>query len=144
MQDRSKLVDGEWYNTDKGVKYFSDGLFLTPQANDFWEPDDDAAVTVYAQILAMDTDKLENSYSGVVYTTAQVDAYCTSASRRGKKQGLSQGYEDMMVRFNEDTKHKVANLMAHEWTISAIEMQSKYMGEPIRYCVVNQNEKSKG
>ena len=105
-----------FYNTNLGVTYFNSELWVDVVENSWWEPITQDTVTNWSEI----TPLTENSKDR--YSIDDVSRFCAAS----RKRGMTTGFNDMLSRFTERDVYNIANLMAHKWTISAVEIQSKH------------------
>lgn len=125
FSDKSKQPkeDG-FYNTNVGVQHFDGGVWLTPVEQSGWEPSQNDDVVFWEDIPPLRA----NGENPKRYTNEDVTRFCDSA----KKRGMQLAWEDMLCRFGVRLKYRIADLFAHKYTVCAIELQGKSLGEACR------------
>jgi len=66
------------------------------------------------------------------YTEAELQQRLKNTRDLAREVGAERAWRDVFRRFTPAQRRHIANLLAHDWTITAIEMQTRYGCEPRR------------
>jgi len=85
---------------------------------------------------ALGVPRTEGGSLQVLRMLNAIDALRVDAEKRGKEDGIKLGkfraWVELLVRFSDKDRQHIATLLAHDWSLSSVEMQSRHGEKPKR------------